>query len=122
LPDYRRGNIYSKIIETPTVLGFVPIEEASPGHTVLVPKTHFGNIFEIDNSTLEEIITLTKSLAQSMLEKLGATGINLLHASGRDAQQSIMHFHIHLVPRYPNDGLDLWLFKNKIISELPTTG
>jgi histidine triad (HIT) family protein len=43
-----------------------------------------------------------------LMAKHEATGINLLHATGKDAQQSIFHFHLHVVPRYPQDGLDLW--------------
>ena len=50
-------------------------------------------------------------LAEKYREKLNITGVNILHASGKDAQQSVFHFYIHLIPRYPNDGLDLWIHK-----------
>jgi diadenosine tetraphosphate (Ap4A) HIT family hydrolase len=46
-----------------------------------------------------------------LLAKNGATGINLLHAIGRDAKQSVLHFHIDVIPRYLRDGFELWLKK-----------
>lgn len=47
-------------------------------------------------------------LAHMLKERLGAKGINLLHASGKEAQQSVMHFHFHILPRYLNDRIDAW--------------
>lgn len=54
-------------------------------------------------------MAVSKELSQKYQMEFDATGINILHASGKDAQQSVFHFHIHIVPRYPNDGLDLWI-------------
>jgi histidine triad (HIT) family protein len=50
-----------------------------------------------------------KELSLKLIRENDATGVNILNASGKDAQQSVMHLHFHIVPRYPNDGLDLWL-------------
>ena len=47
-------------------------------------------------------------MAMKMKSNLNCTGVNLLHAAGKDAQQSVFHFHLHVIPRYNNDGLDLW--------------
>ncbi|WP_366921383.1 HIT domain-containing protein, partial [uncultured Fusobacterium sp.] len=47
-------------------------------------------------------------------ERLGATGINILHASGKSAQQSVPHFHIHIFPRFDDDGLDTWCIKEAV--------
>lgn len=103
-------NIPSTIVfETDAVLGIVPKNQVSEGHALLLPKKHFQNIFDIEDELLQKIISAAKILSNTLVEKYKATGINILHASGRDAQQSVFHFHLHIVPRYPNDGLDLWI-------------
>lgn len=97
------------VFENDDILAFVPIQQVSKGHTLIVPKNHFENIFDIDKNTLEILIAVSKDLSEQLTKENNATGINLLHASGKDAQQSVFHFHLHIVPRYENDGLDLWL-------------
>jgi len=99
--------------ENESCIVFEPIEPIAKGHVLIVPKKHFQDIFDIDAKILSELAIVSQKSARDTIKKFGATGVNLLHASGKDAQQSISHFHIHLVPRYPNDGLDLWL-KNKL--------
>lgn len=97
------------IFENDDIVAFIPKEEISKGHTLLIPKKHFENIFDMDKNTLEKLIAVSKDLSEQLVQENKATGINLLHASGKDAQQSVFHFHLHVVPRYENDGLDLWL-------------
>lgn len=101
------------VFEDQTSVAFAPIKPVAEGHLLLVPKTHFENIFDIENEVLRNLITTSKEIASNVTKKNNVTGVNLLHASGKDAQQSIFHFHIHIVPRRPDDGLDLWL-KNKL--------
>ncbi|OHA34616.1 MAG: hypothetical protein A3A22_02055 [Candidatus Taylorbacteria bacterium RIFCSPLOWO2_01_FULL_45_34b] len=103
----------SVIFENDDFLAFSPIKQISKGHTLLISKEHTENLFDINDEALAKIAVLSKKLAAELVKKHSATGVNILHASGKDAQQSVPHFHIHLVPRYPNDGLDLWL-KNKL--------
>ncbi len=101
------------IFENEHCLVFESAEPIAKGHVLIVPKKHCQDIFDIDPSILSELVVVSQKIATDLLKKTGATGINILHASGKDAQQSIFHFHIHLVPRYSGDGLDLWL-KNKL--------
>ncbi len=98
-----------KVYETDSILAFIPKDQVSKGHTLVIPKEHYENIFEIPKKKLEEVMEASKILSKKLQEELKATGVNLLHASGKDAQQSVFHFHVHVVPRYPNDGLDLWI-------------
>ena len=100
-----------KIYEDDKVLAFLDINPTSVGHTLIIPKYHYENVFDIPKEILEKIVSVTKMLAEKYKEKLSATGVNILHASGKDAQQSVFHFHMHLVPRYPQDGMDLWFHK-----------
>ena len=101
------------IYEDDRVIAFGPIEAVSAGHTLVAPKAHYESLSDIASDTLGAVMEAARSIALVLLTKNGATGINLLHASGIDAQQSVLHFHVHLVPRYPHDGLDLWL-KNQL--------
>ena len=94
--------------EDDRVIVFAPIHPITAGHILVAPKGHYEGLAEIPVELLSNIMVVAKSLSIVLLEKHGATGINLLHATGRDAQQSVFHFHVHLVPRYPKDGLDLW--------------
>lgn len=97
------------VFENDDVLAFVPIKRLSKGHTLVVPKNHFENIFDINETALEKLISVSKDLSEQLVKENNATGVNLLHASGKDVQQSVFHFHLHIIPRYENDGLDLWL-------------
>jgi len=104
-----KGEIPSeKVYENEKVLVFLDINPISKGHLLIIPKKHFENIYEIEDDYLKEITSTAKIIAKSLKKSLDASGVNILHASGKDAQQSVFHFHIHLVPRYKNDGLDTW--------------
>ena len=94
--------------ETDSVICFLPLELNAYGHTVVAPKEHFADVFDIPDALLQEVIVTTKRLAAHYRQVLGATGVNLLHASGADAGQSALHFHWHLLPRFAEDGLDAW--------------
>ena len=98
-----------KVHENESVLAFISKEQVSKGHTLVIPKEHFESIFDIPKKSLTEVMEISQELSQRYKTELNATGINILHASGKDAQQSVFHFHVHVVPRYPNDDLDLWI-------------
>lgn len=97
------------VLETDKILAIVPLNQVSKGHLLILPKQHFENIFDITEELLQSIAFASQELSKRAKTEYQATGINLLHASGKDAQQSVFHFHLHLVPRYPDDGLDLWI-------------
>ncbi|MFA5141702.1 MAG: HIT domain-containing protein [Candidatus Woesearchaeota archaeon] len=99
-----------KVYEDKWTLAFAPLEKdvIAKGHMLVVPKKHYSDIYEISQTDLNHIIGAVKIIAQKLKDEYGADGINILHASGKAAQQSVPHFHIHLIPRYNGDGLDLW--------------
>lgn len=97
-----------KIYEDKKVIAFLDINPISKGHSLVIPKKHFENIFDIEEDTLKEIISIGKKISLTLKENLNADGINIIHASGKEAQQSVFHFHIHLVPRYRGDNLNTW--------------
>ena len=104
-----KGEVSSnKIYETDRTLVFLDANPISKGHSLIISKEHHEDIFNIDEGYLKDIIITAKELSKKMKRNLGVSGVNILHASGKDAQQSVFHFHIHLVPRYENDGLNAW--------------
>jgi histidine triad (HIT) family protein len=101
--------IESKIVyEDDKVMAFLDVNPISAGHTLVIPKIHYENIFDISPDTLERIASIAKKLALTYEKALNVKAVNLLNASGKEAQQSIFHFHLHLIPRKANDKLDLW--------------
>lgn len=81
---------------------FKIIMDAAPagkGHCLVLPKEHAKDIFELSDKTVGEAFKLAKKSAGILKEKLGADGINILQNNGRAANQTVDHFHIHIVPR-----------------------
>ena len=98
----------NKVYENSNILAFLTIEPLTLGHTLVIPKKHFENIFDVDERNLNEVSNAIKKISSSMRSSLNASGVNILNANGRDAQQSVFHLHFHIVPRYSNDNLDTW--------------
>jgi histidine triad (HIT) family protein len=94
--------------QTDNIICFLPKEIEVYGHTLVVPKEHFADLYDTPNEILDELITASKRLSLAYREKINATGMNLMHASGEDGQQSVFHFHIHLLPRFRGDNLNTW--------------
>lgn len=108
-----RGQSPSTIIfEDETCLVIKTIEPVSIGHVLIIPKQHFENILDIEDSVLTHLILVSKQIGKKLIVECEAKGMNLLHAAGQVAQQSVFHFHFHVVPRYEEDGLNLWFGNN----------
>jgi histidine triad (HIT) family protein len=90
-------------------LAFPNLSPVVDGHVMVIPKKHAANMLDINTDDLKALVESTQKVAQKVTTQYGSTGFNLLMANGEDAQQSVSHFHWHIVPRYPNDGLDLWI-------------
>ncbi len=73
-------------------------------HTLVIPRNHYENIFDIPEEELARLAAVAKKLAILYREKLGIGNIQLINSSGREAGQSVLHFHFHIVPRRWGDG------------------
>ena len=102
------------IYEDDNVICFLPKDIEIYGHTLVVPKKHYADLYDIPSDVLSELIKVAQKLTLEYKKKIGATGMNLLHSSGAEAHQSVFHFHIHLFPRFENDGLNTWPRLEKI--------
>jgi len=94
-----------KVYEDDSVLAFLDIHPMSKGHTLIVPKKHAKDIFDLDEETLKNISAVAKKISQKMKDSLGVDGVNLYHASGAFAEQTVFHFHLHVVPRRKDDTI-----------------
>lgn len=107
-----------KIYEDEATFVFLDIAKDVDYHILVVPKKHIVNILDCDNETLEKLIKTTKKVANHLVDNCGFTGVNLLNASGINAGQTVPHFHIHIIARRENDGVDAWPKFNGAIKPL----
>lgn len=80
---------------------------ASKGHALILPKVHAANLFELPDETAAKAIILAKKIAAKLMNGLHADGINLVQNNGEAAGQTVHHFHMHLIPRYKGDTVNL---------------
>ena len=93
----------SVVYEDDDVIAFLDISQATKGHTLVLSKKHYSNLLEIDEEVLAKIIKVAKTIASSMVKSLGAQGFNLVNNCNEVAGQSVMHFHLHIIPRYNHE-------------------
>lgn len=77
---------------------------ATKGHALILPKEHYANLYELPEDVAMNVMKLAKKMAQAMTDKLGCDGFNLVQNNGEVAGQTVFHFHMHLIPRYKDDG------------------
>ncbi len=77
---------------------------ATKGHALILPKEHYANLYELPEEVAMNVMKLAKKMVQLMTDKLGCDGFNLVQNNGEVAGQTVFHFHMHLIPRYKNDG------------------
>ncbi len=98
----------AKIYENEHVVAFLDINPVHPGHTLVVPKRHSTSLFDMLDEDIAAVFHAAKKIAQAVKEATGAGGINVNMNNDPAAGQVVFHSHIHIVPRFENDGLRLW--------------
>lgn len=100
------------VYEDELCVAFLDLSQVTPGHTLVVPKKHVTNILEVDEKLAGHLFEVVTKLAKKITSSLQASGCNILSNAGEVAGQSVMHFHIHIIPRYDDrDGFTM-TFKN----------
>ena len=127
------GSIPSTTIYEDDILKCIlDLSQAGVGHTLVIPKKHFANVLEIDSDTFGYAMTIAKKIAEALKKTFNCDGINILNNCGEAAGQTVFHLHIHVIPRFYNDTVDVkWVdysdkfdpknfeeLKNKIIKNL----
>ena len=97
-----------KIYEDENTFAFLDINPTNIGHTLVVPKKHSKNIFDIEKNDLNNVYQTSKKIATAIKKSLGADGINIISNNELAAGQLVFHTHIHIIPRFDNDGFKHW--------------
>lgn len=110
-----------KVFEDENTFAFLDKFPASKGHSIVVPKKHRKNIFELKDEEVSQVFKTVKKVSEGVKKAFSPKGINILQSNGKKAGQEIFHFHTHVVPRYEGDGIELE-FNPEKISEGEKTG
>lgn len=107
-----RGEIPSnKLYEDADTLAFLDINPVNPGHTLVIPKQHAKNIFDISAEQWAKVQATVHQLARAVEQAVSADGVNVMMNNREHAGQVVDHAHVHLIPRFKGDGLKLWPHK-----------
>lgn len=96
------------VYEDENCLAFLDITPINPGHTLLIPKKHYENLYEMPDEILIKLAPIIKKLAVAIKKCVDAEGINIGMNNERPAGQLVPHAHIHIMPRFSNDGHTHW--------------
>jgi len=95
----------TKVFEDGLCLAFLDIGPISPGHTLLIPKAHYETIHQMPADEAAHLARHIPLLAAAVQKAVSAEGINVLQNNGACSGQEVLHVHVHLIPRWPQDGL-----------------
>lgn len=103
------GDIPSnKIYEDDDVVAFLDLSQVTEGHTLLIPKDHQANVFELQEETAAKLFTKAPKIARALKETFNFEGLNIANNNGQKADQTIFHYHLHFIPRYGQEVLYNW--------------
>jgi histidine triad (HIT) family protein len=101
-----KGDVPAEIVyEDEVTLAFMDIHPAAQGHTLVIPKGHFRNIYDIEEEALLATARTTMKVARAVRAAFEPDGLNILQANEPGGYQSVFHFHFHIVPRWKDDDL-----------------
>ncbi len=90
----------AKVYENEHVLAFLDISQVTKGHTLVIPKIHKENIYELTSEIAQHLFEAVPKISNAIKQEFNPVGLNLLNNNGEEAGQSVFHYHIHLIPRY----------------------
>jgi histidine triad (HIT) family protein len=95
----------AKVAEEQAALAFLTIEPATEGHTLVIPKAHSRNLFDIPEADLAAVVRMAQNIGRLQRERLGCEGVTLLQANEQAGFQTVFHFHVHVIPRWKGDAV-----------------
>jgi histidine triad (HIT) family protein len=90
----------AKVFENEHVMAFLDISQVTKGHTLVIPKVHKENLFELTPDIAKNLFESVPAIANALKEEYKPLGLNLVNNNGEQAGQTVYHFHMHLIPRY----------------------
>ena len=110
-----------KLYEDDDVIAFLDISQVTKGHTLVVSKKHFDNFLTTPREVMHKVMDVAQRIGQVQIRLLGAKGVNILMNCYETAGQTVMHYHVHVIPRYEsNEGFILEMKENKEGLNLPS--
>jgi histidine triad (HIT) family protein len=106
-----------KIYEDNDLIAIMDLSPTSKGHSLIIPKEHYTNIYDIDEEIAGKVMKTAKKLATKMTVALNCDGFNLLQNNGETAGQTMFHFHMHLIPRYKDADNNMLKFTSVSFSD-----
>lgn len=100
-----------KVYEDENVLAILDISQATPGHTLVLAKKHFKNLYDIDDATASDVFACVPKIAKAIKKAFNPIGLNVIINTDKPLQ-TVYHFHLHLIPRYPCDGVEIDFINN----------
>lgn len=95
------GDIPASIVyEDDNVIAFADIGQVTKGHTLLIPKDHQPNVYELQEDTASQLFRVVPKIANAIKKEFKPAGLNLVNNNGEAASQSVFHYHLHFIPRY----------------------
>jgi histidine triad (HIT) family protein len=94
-----------RVYDDEVAVAFLDIGQATPGHTLVVPKQHASDIWSVTEDDAAAVMRSVYRVAAQLRDTLQPLGLNVTQSNGAAAWQEVFHYHVHLVPRYGNDGL-----------------
>jgi len=90
----------AKVFENEDVVAFLDISQVTKGHTLVIPKIHKQNIFELTPEIASKLFEVVPEISNAIKKAYNPIGLNLLNNNGEHAGQSVFHYHLHIIPRY----------------------
>lgn len=90
---------------------------ASKGHALIIPKEHYADLYELDDSVAGKAMILAKKMIIKLTDILGCDGYNIVQNNGECAGQTVFHYHLHMIPRYEGDDVGLGWKLNELTEE-----
>ena len=106
-----------KIYEDKDLIAIMDLNPTSKGHSLIIPKEHCTNIYDIDEDIAAKVMKTAKKLATKMTVALNCDGFNLLQNNGKTAGQTMFHLHMHLNPRYKDADNNMLKFTSVSFSD-----
>ncbi len=100
------------IYEDDLVIAFLDISQATLGHTLVVTKREYENIFELDDKISAHLYKVVVKLSKAINKAFNPSGLNILNNNGQVAGQTVFHYHIHIIPRYNESDVNFTLTNN----------
>lgn len=95
------------VFETPECRVILDVAPANKGHALILTKEHYDNIYELDAETGAKVFSLATVVAKAVKEETGCEGMNIVQNNGEVAGQTVHHFHMHIIPRFKDDGVNV---------------